>query len=341
MPDSRTLSIAEATTLAADALGAAGASPLHARATAAALVRAETEGLASHGLSRVPQYATFLRNGRARGDGHPVIRHERAGAVLVDADDGLAFAACALGVRAAADRVDAQGIAVAAITNSHHFGVAAHHLLPAVEAGLVGLALGNSPAAMPVPGGRRPILGTNPLAAVFPRPGADPLVIDLSMSEVARGRIALAARRGEAIPEGWALDAHGQPTTDAAAALAGSMLPLGAAGGSAKGGMIALLIELLAVTLTGACFGAEADSFFEDEGNRPRLGQVFILIDPGALAGRAVYAERLEAVIAAMLVDEGVRLPGARRQALREHAQTHGLELATALVRRLEELAGR
>ncbi|MEZ5659580.1 MAG: Ldh family oxidoreductase [Burkholderiaceae bacterium] len=340
MSENRILSLAEATDLTRDALGAAGAAPLHAEATACALVRAQSEGLASHGLSRVPQYASFLRNGRARGDARPSVRHERAAAVLIDADDGLAFAACAMGVREAMNRADGQGVAIAAITNSHHFGVAAHHLLPAAEAGLVGLALGNSPAAMPVPGGRRPILGTNPLAAVFPRPGADPLVIDLSLSEVARGRIALAANRGEPIPAGWALDADGEPTTDARAALGGSMLPLGSAGGSAKGGMIALLIELLAVTLTGAQFGAEADSFFEDAGNRPRLGQIFILIDPGALAGRTVYADRLEALIAAMVLDPQVRLPGARRNALRRRAQVDGLLVPATLVAQIEALVG-
>ncbi|MEZ5650309.1 MAG: Ldh family oxidoreductase [Burkholderiaceae bacterium] len=341
MAETRILSLSEATELARDALGAAGASPVHAEATASALVRAQAEGLASHGLSRVPQYAGFLRNGRARGDARPTVRHERAAAVLIDADDGLAFAACAMGVREAMDRVDGQGIAIAAVTNSHHFGVAAHHLTPAADAGLVGLALGNSPAAMPVPGGRRAILGTNPLAAVFPRPGADPLVIDLSLSEVARGRIALAAGRGESIPSGWALDADGEPTTDARAALAGSMLPLGSAGGSAKGGMIALMIELLAISLTGAHFGAEADSFFETAGNRPRLGQVFILIDPGALAGRGVYAERVGALVEAMQADEGVRLPGARRFKLRELARDEGLNLPSALVDELAQLAGR
>lgn len=339
-PDPRVLAIDDARDLVRAALAASGASDLHARATADALVLAECEGLSSHGLSRAPQYATFLRNGRARGDARPSVVGGRGGALLVDADDGLAFAACALGVRAAIERVAVHGLALAAVTNSHHFGVAAHHLLPAADAGLVGLALGNSPAAMPVPGGRRPLLGTNPLAAVFPRPGHAPVVIDLSLSEVARGRIALAARRGEPIPAGWALDANGEPTTDAAAALAGSMLPLGAASGSAKGGMIALLIELLAITLSGAHFGAEADSFFVDEGNRPRLGQVFLVIDPGALAGTAVYAERLEALIAAMQSDPDVRLPGARRQALAAVARDRGLAVPAALHARLCALAG-
>ena len=117
----------------------------------------------------------------------------------------------------------------------------------------------------------------------------------------------VAARKGEPIPLGWALDRDGRPTTDAKAALDGSMLPMG----GTKGAMLALVVELLACALTGAAFGFEADSFFVDEGNRPRLGQAFLVIDPDALAGRGVYLERVETLVATMLEDPGVRLPGA------------------------------
>jgi (2R)-3-sulfolactate dehydrogenase (NADP+) len=333
------LSLNEATELARRALAAAGANDAMARSTATALAAAEAQGLGSHGLSRVPQYAAFLRNGRAVGSAEPAILAQRDATALVDARDGLAFPACDLAVSIAIDKARAAGVAFVAVTNSHHFGVAANHLAPVARAGMVGLALGNSPAAMPVPGGRRAILGTNPIAAVFPRPNADPLVIDLSLSEVARGKVMVAAREKRPIPLGWALDAAGNPTTDAQAALAGSMLPFGSASGGAKGGMLALVVELLVTTLTGARFGAEADSFFVDEGNRPRIGQAFIAIDPGALAGRAVYDERIEALIAAMLADEGVRLAGARRRALAARAAADGVEVADALHAQLVALA--
>ena len=125
---------------------------------------------------------------------------------------------------------------------------------------------------MPAAGGRHPVFGTNPVAAVFPRREADPLLIDLSLSEAARGKLMVAAKEGRRIPLGWALDAHGEPTTDPQAGMDGSMLPIGAAT-SPKGAMLALVVELLVTALIGANFGFEASSFFVDEGNRPRIGQ--------------------------------------------------------------------
>ncbi|QHE89074.1 Ldh family oxidoreductase [Hydrogenophaga sp. BPS33] len=333
------ISIAELQLLADAALRAAGASPLQAGATARALVAADAQGLASHGVSRVAMYAGHLRAGRVDGDATPSVRAGRGASVLVDADDGFAFPACELAIGEAIQRARQEGIAIAGVCNSHHFGAAAYHLEAVARAGLVGLAMGNSPAAMPVAGGARALLGTNPLAAVFPRQGAAPLVIDLSLSEVARGKIMVAASKGEPIPLGWALDAHGQPTTDAAAALQGSMLPFGSAGGGVKGGMLALMVELLVISLTGARFGAEADSFFEAEGNRPRIGQLFIAIDPAGMAGMPVYQARLEALVAAMQAEAGVRLPGARRERLAAQAKAEGLNIPSPLLQSLRELA--
>jgi (2R)-3-sulfolactate dehydrogenase (NADP+) len=161
-------------------------------------------------------------------------------------------------------------------------------------------------------------------------------VIDLSLSEVARGKIMVAAKQGKPIPPGWALDEAGQPTTDAQAALRGSMLPAG----GVKGAMLALLVELLVTSLAGAQFGAEADSFFSDAGNRPRIGQLFFVLDPGAFAGTQAYAERVEALLAAMLEDEGTRVPGARREASQAEAAASGVEVPDALWRDLQSLAG-
>ncbi len=334
-----TLTIPEAEQLVSGALRAAGASARAADCTARALVDAQAQGLDSHGLSRVPQYAGFLKNGRAVGTAEPAIINERAASVLVDAGNGLAFTACELAVTTAIRKAARAGACIAAVTNSHHFGVAADHLRPVCDAGMIGLAMGNSPAAMPVPGGSKALLGTNPLAACFPRQGHPGVVIDLSLSEVARGRIMVAAREGNSIPAGWALDASGQPTTDAKAALAGSMLPLGSGSGSAKGGMIVLLIALLVTSLTGASFGAEADSFFEADGNQPRLAQCFVVIDPSGFAGRETSAQRIEALVVAMLSEETVRLPGARRSALRDQATAHGISVSEALVEQIRALS--
>lgn len=326
-----TLSLSDVRSRVEQVLRGAGACEPMARATAAALVLAESQGLGSHGLSRVSQYATHLRNGRVAGDAEPAVARAKAGAVLVDGKEGLAFAACELAVREAVERAREVGVAFAAVTNSHHCGVVVNHLLPVAQAGMVGLGFANSPAAMPMAGGRHPIFGTNPIAAIFPRRGGEPLMIDLSLSEVARGKLMVAAKEGRSIPEGWALDAQGQPTTDPKAGLEGSMLPIGAAT-SPKGAMLALTVELMVTALTGAHFGFEASSFFVDEGNRPRIGQAFIVVDPAALAGSDVFAERVETLVAEMLLDEGVRLPGARRQELSRRAAERGLDVPDALL---------
>jgi len=332
------LTLTEAEELVFAALARAGAGPQMARSAARALVLAEAQGLGSHGLSRVAQYATHLRNGRVDGTAVPMIAAERGGAVLVDAREGLAFAACELAISEAIERARRCGVSFAGVTNSHHAGVIVDHLRSAAAAGMVGLGFTNSPAAMPAAGGKHPIFGTNPIAAIFPRRDADPLIIDLSLSEVARGKLMVAAKEGRAIPLGWALDKHGAPTTDPKAGLEGSMLPIGAAS-SPKGAMLALTVELLVTALIGANFGFEASSFFVDEGNRPRIGQAFVVIDPGALAGASVFLDRVEMLVAEMLKDEGVRLPGARREALRRAAQVNGLAVPDAMAAALRASA--
>jgi len=312
---------------ASAALEKAGANPDMARSTARALVMAEAQGLGSHGLSRVGQYASHLRSGRVNGQARPSILRSHGAGLLVDADEGLAFPACELAVREAIDRARQFAIAFAGVTRSHHFGMAGMHLEPVAASGMVGFAFSNSPAAMPAWGGSRALFGTNPIAAVFPRRQGDPISIDLSLSEVARGKLMVAAREGRAIPEGWALDKNGRPTTDPKAGLEGMMCPAG----GVKGAMLALMVELLCVALTGASFGYEADSFFSAEGNRPHIGHVFLAIDPAALAGSDVYYDRVETLVQAMLADETVRLPGGRRNALLQRSLSEGVEVPDAV----------
>ncbi len=322
-------------TLATRALTQAGASRPMAEATVRALLYADARELPSHGLSRVLQYTTHLRNGRANGAAVAKIVNGKAAACLVDAGEGLAFPACELAITEAIARAKSAGACFVGVTNSHHFGAAAYHVEQVAAAGMVGLAFGNSPSAMPAWGGKRGIFGTNPIAAAFPRENQPPLMIDLSLSEVARGKLMIAAKKGESIPLGWALDKDGKPTTDPKAGLEGTMMPAG----GVKGAMLALIVELLCCALTGAAFGFEADSFFVDEGNRPRIGQAFLVIDPDALAGREVFYARLETLVAAMLAEEGVRLPGYRRSGLAEGAARDGVEIPAALLADLERLA--
>jgi (2R)-3-sulfolactate dehydrogenase (NADP+) len=325
------LPLAEVCARVAAELQRAGAGAAMAESTARALVLAEAQALSSHGLSRVAQYVTHLRNGRVNGAAEARVLRRKGGALVVDAQEGLAFPACELAVREAVALAREQGVVFAGVVRSHHCGVVVDHLRAAAAAGMVGLGFANSPAAMPAAGGRHPVFGTNPVAAVFPRRSGDALSIDLSLSEVARGKVMVAAKNGQPIPLGWALDADGQPTTDATAALAGSMLPLGAVS-SPKGAMLALVVELLVTALIGANFGFEASSFFVDEGNRPGIGQAFVIVDPGALAGADGYLDRIEVLVSEMLKDEGVRLPGVRREALRRRAEAEGLEVPDALL---------
>jgi len=321
--------------LVAAALRRAGAGPAMAQAAARALVLAEAQGLASHGLSRVAQYGGHLRNGRVNVAAVPVVARSKGGAAVVDAQEGLAFVACELAVQEAIARAREFGVSVVGVVNSHHCGVVVDHLRAVSAAGMVGLGFSNSPSAMPAAGGKHPIFGTNPIAAIFPRRDAVPLMIDLSLSEVARGKLMVAAKEGRSIPPGWALDPNGQPTTDPKAGMDGSMLPIGAAS-SPKGAMLALVVELLVTALIGANFGFEASSFFVDEGNRPHLGQTFLVIDPDALAGRAGFLDRVEVLVREMLVDDGVRLPGARREALLVAARTDGIEVSDTMLRSLQ-----
>jgi (2R)-3-sulfolactate dehydrogenase (NADP+) len=146
----------------------------------------------------------------------------------------------------------------------------------------------------------------------------------------------VAAREGKPIPEGWALDRDGNPTTDAKAALEGSMLPAG----GVKGAMLALTVELLVCSLSGAAFGFESDSFFTEEGRPTRIGQAFLAIDPGALVGREAFYERVETLAEAMTEDPGVRLPGDRRRQNRDEAERDGIVIPGELFAKIRALAG-
>jgi (2R)-3-sulfolactate dehydrogenase (NADP+) len=322
--------------LARNALERAGASAAMAEAAARHLVRAEEHGLPTHGMSRVPFYCGFLKNGRADGAARPRMLSDRAAACLIDNADGLPYESAEWAIAEAIQRARRNGIAIAGITNSAHVGVLGIHLLPVAEAGMVGVGFTNSPAAIPPWGGRKALFGTNPVAFAFPRRAADPIVIDLALTTVVRGKIMLAMQKGEKIPEGWALDRDGRPTTDPKEAIEhGSLFPIG----GAKGAVLALAFELVCAALTGSAIGAEADSFFSEAGNKPRIGHAFLAVDPGALAGHGRYFERVEALVGAMLADEGVRLPGARRFATERRLRAAGIEIADELLARIERLA--
>jgi len=326
------LSLAQAHTLVAGAFRRCGASPAAADSTARALVAAEADGLTGHGLSRVPSYAAQLRTGKVVGDAEIVVTHPRPGLLAIDAGHGFAYPALDAALAALPDLARRQGIAAAGIRRSHHCGAAGLPVEKLAEAGCIAILFANTPAAMAPWGGSRAVFGTNPLAFGCPLPGRAPIVIDLALSKVARATIVGAKQRGEAIPEGWALDAEGRPTTDPAAALDGTMAPLG----DAKGTALALMVELLAAGLTGARFAAEASSFLDAAGDPPGTGQLVLAIDASALSPGA--PERFAVLAAAIEDQDGTRLPGSRRLALRARAVVDGLMLPDALFSEIAKL---
>jgi (2R)-3-sulfolactate dehydrogenase (NADP+) len=301
----------------------------NARSVARALVGAEAEGQKGHGLSRVPSYAAQAKIGKVDGAAKPSLAWRRPAAAVVDAKHGFSYPAIDLALDALPDAARQNGMAAAAITRSHHCGVVGHPVERLAGEGLLALMFANTPAAIAPWGGSKAVFGTNPIAFACPLPGKPPIVVDLSLSKVARGHILAAKQKGEAIPPGWALDAAGKPTTDATAALAGTMLPLG----DAKGTALALMVELLAAGLTGANFAADASSFLDAKGPPPGTGQLLIAFDPAAFGGALDHFAALAASIEAQ---PGARLPGVRRLAAREKAKRDGVTVTDALLAEVE-----
>ena len=330
------ISLAELTSLAAAALRASGASEEAARVTAQYLVAADAQGLATHGVARVSTYCAHLASGRAKGDAVPRVIRDGGAACVIDAALGLGFVPCELAVSESVLRAASHGIGFAGVTNSHHCGALGPLIEPAAQRGCVALAFSTAPAAISPWGGKRPVFGTNPVAAVFPRRAAPPLVIDLSLTQVTRGQIMLLQNEGKPIPEGWGMDKDGNPTTDANAILNGGSLH---AVGGLKGTMLALAVELICCALTGATLSHQLESLHLAHGTPMRMGQAFIAFSPATLAGTDVYDERVEALIEAMLREEGVRLPGTRRHELAQHAAREGIDVGDALLSQLRELA--
>ncbi|MCX8995575.1 Ldh family oxidoreductase [Rhizobiaceae bacterium BDR2-2] len=314
------LSIAEAHRLVSETLEKNRVSPANAAAVARALVEAEAVGQSGHGLRRVEAYSLQARIGKVDGFARPVVEESRPGVLKADAASGFAYPAFECVLPRLADVALRQGIAVAAVSRSHHAGVLGLHVEYLANRGLVALMVANAPAAMAAWGGRRPMFGTNPVAFAAPIAGSDPVVIDMALSTVARGRLIKAAQKGEPIPEDWALGPDGNPTTDPKVGLAGTMMP----SGGAKGAALAMMVDLMAAGLTGAQFGFEASSLLDDKGPSPAIGQTIVAIDPQATGGSADYMARLAEELGR---EEGVRLPGRRGADARRRSLESGIEV--------------
>jgi len=321
------LSLPEAEGAVSALFVAAGASPANAASVAWALVMAEADGLKGHGLSRVPTYLAMLKAGKIDGQAVPIARRPKPSVLAIDAGHGFAYPAIDLAVSELPAIAREQGVVAAPIRRSNHCGAAGLHVERLAEQGLVALLFANTPAAIAPWGGAKPVFGTNPIAFAAPLAGREPVVIDMALSKVARGPIVAAKQKGEAIPEGWALDPSGKPTTDAGAALAGTMVPLG----DAKGATLAMMVEILAAALVGTHFAFQASSFIDDKGGPPDTGQLILAIDPSSMGGHW-FDERMRMLAHAIEDQGGTRLPGVRRLNLRAKAKAEGIEVAEEIL---------
>lgn len=326
MSDIVTLSPEAVTDLITGALMRSRTSPGNAASVARALLAAELAGQNGHGLRRVAAYSAQAQAGKVDGFAVPAAEATRPGALAIDAGNGFAYPAMDLALDWLPHAAKTQGIAIAGIRRSHHCGVAGVIVEALAERGVAALMVANAPAAMAPWGGRQALFGTDPIAFAAPLADGAPVVVDISLSKVARGKIMAAAQKGEAIPEGWALDPEGQPTTDARAAMAGTMIPLG----DAKGTALALMVELLCAGLTGANYAWQATSFFDDKGEPPGTGQAIIAIDPDAFGPGG--AERMALMADMVAGTEGARLPGRRRQQIRADFMENGIPVDAELL---------
>ncbi len=320
--------------LAVGVLKASKTSHENAVSVANALIKADADGLASHGVARLPAFSAQAIAGKVDGFAEPSLTVTGDAALRVDARSGFAFPAIDMGLDKAQEIVGRTGVVAVAVGHSHNAGVMGHHAEGMAEQGLAAIAFTKSFAAIAPWGGSRPLYGTNPIAFSCPRKDVPPLVVDVSLSKIARGKVKLAADRDEAIPEGWCLDAEGHPTTDAKAGFKGSFLPMG----DARGAALVLMVEMLCSAMTGSNFAFEASSFFDAEGPPPHVGQLFVVFKPESLGGDS-FLDRAEELMVAITEQPGTRLPGARRLENRERAKEKGVEIPDKLLAGLTELA--
>src|SRR6056297_1275700 len=293
--------------LSRQALTAHGAAPWQAACVARAIARAEQTGNKICGLYYLESYCRQLRTGRVDGRVEPVVTTPRAGTVTVDARHGFAQPAFERGLPAAVDAARSCGIATLAICHSHTCTSLGFFTEQIARDGLIGIGFTNASAIVAGPGGRTPILGTNPIA--FTLPGADgpAMHADFSTAAVALGKITMAKAAGDPIPLGWAVDSEGMPTTDPEAALAGALVS--AAG--YKGWALGLLVEFMAAGLTGSRNSRDVKGLKLPDGPPHDLGQSYILIDPATHGGD--LSASIARVADSMADDPQIRIPGAQR----------------------------
>lgn len=325
------LDLESAYELALHALAGAGASDAMAQSLAAATVRAEARGQSGVGFAHLVDYLESLRAGRIHGAAIPRRLDPAPALIAADADAGTAQLAFDGVFEDFVDKAHRFGVALFSLKNSYTTGELGDYVHRLAGAGLVGLAMTNGPALITVPGSKTPVYCTNPLAFAAPRANGPPLLIDQSSSATAFVNIREAAARGESIPDGWAIDADGHPTTDARAALNGALLAFG----GTRGANIALMVEIMAAA-GGGNWSLDAPDF--KSGDRtPSAGLTVVAFSPSLLDPD--FENRLAAQLDRLSGKHGIHIPGEIKAERAESAQTEGLRLPLALVSRISAFA--
>ena len=322
-------------------LVAAGLVEHQAWLVADSLVDAEARGISSHGVNRTRIYAERLRAGMLAAGAEPEVVKDRPGSVQIDAHNAIGHVGASAGMKLAIARAAEVGTCAVGVANSNHCGTLAYFTRQAAAQGLVAIAMSTAPTTMVYFGGRTRAVGTNPLSMAVPRPDGPPIVVDMATSAVARGKISLAHQLGQEIPEGWAVDKDGVPTTDAATALAGSVVPFS----GPKGSGLAMMIDLLAGAMVAGAWGDGIGNMYEDWTRAQRVGHLFIVLDPDAWSGRegfmaqvGDFARHLHDLPPAGGFDE-VLLPGEVEERSYRKARDEGVALPLEIVTDLDDIA--
>ena len=314
----------------------AGMNAIQATALAQVIVAGERDHCKSHGVYRAEGVLRTIKAGKVDPMAEPVLLPTEGSAIVkVDARGGFSNPAFNLGLPVLAGRARQFGLAAMVVNDCTHFAALWPEVEALTELGLAAMVMCPSYASVAPAGGNKPLLGTNPFGFGWPRPGQPPYVFDFATSVVARGEIELHRRAGKKLPEGWAIDKVGQPTTDPEAALAGAMLPFGGHKGSAIGTMI----ELLAGIMIGDMTSPEALAFLGGTNLAPFHGELIIAFDPESFAkGRPGSPFDRAEVLFDAIVGQGARLPSQRRFAARRISQAEGITLTDAEVAILDRL---
>lgn len=325
--------------LAAEILRHAGMSAEDAQSMAGVLVYAQECGIDSHGLAHLLAYVNGFASGALNPSPQFQLLSTMPGVATLEADQAPGILAGHVASDEAVRRAASVGIGAVAVRNSSHFGAASAFVDRMVARGMVALVLSNASPTVAPRGARTALFGTNPIAAGFPRADGPPVILDLATTAGARGRIRRAAAAGQSIPDHWALDAQGRPTSDANAALQGTMQALG----GEKGTALALMVELFCVALSGGNAGRFALTPQEPSGAPRGISHFFIAIDVTALGQADAVAERVSDIARSVETaqpaqeDAAPRMPGGRAAMSRALSQDQGILISENLNRTLQD----